>query len=73
MPNADVEVIDTRQGYVLNDFTALHIRALKHFTDVHGKVRKAGEEWLINKSITDIHIIDANEILVQEKRIIVLS
>ena len=64
MPTAEVEVIDIRKGYVLNEFTALHIKALKNFTDAHGKQRKAGEEWLIDKKITDVHIIDANEELV---------
>lgn len=64
MPSADVEVIDIRKGYVLNEFTALHIRAQKDFKDIHGKKRSAGEEWLIDKTITDVHIIDANESLV---------
>lgn len=64
MPTTDVEVLDIRKGYVLNDVSALHIMALKNFTDFHGKVRKAGEEWLIDKSITDVHIIDANEELI---------
>lgn len=64
MPTADVEVIDTRKGYVLNEFTALHIRALKKFKDAHGKHRQAGEEWLIDKTVTDVHIIDANETLI---------
>ena len=43
MPTTDVEVIDIRKGYVLNEVTALHIKALKNFYDVHGKERKAGE------------------------------
>lgn len=64
MPSADVEVKEMRKGYVLNEFTALHLRAQRDFKDFHGKERKAGEEWLIDKSITDVHIIDANEILV---------
>ena len=61
MPTAEVEVLDIRKGYVLNEFTALHIKALKDFKDVHGKKRSAGEEWLVDKKITDVHIIDANE------------
>jgi Major Vault Protein repeat domain len=73
MPTADIEVLDIRKGYVLNEFTALHIKALKNFTDVHDQVRKAGEEWLVDKSITDVHIMDAHEELLQEKRIIVLT
>jgi hypothetical protein len=46
---------------------------LRDFTDTYGKKRKAGEEWLIDKSVKDMHIIDADEELVQEKRIIVLA
>lgn len=61
MPTADIEVLDIRKGYVLNEFTALHIKALINFIDVYGKARKAGEEWLVDKKITDVHIIDANE------------
>lgn len=73
MPTAKIEVQDIRKGYVLNDFTALHIRALRDFKDFYGKTRKAGEEWLIDKSVKDVHIIDAHEELVQEKKIIVLT
>ncbi len=73
MPTAEIEVQDIRKGYVLNEFTALHLRATKNFTDFYGNKRKAGEEWLIDKSVKDVHIIDAAEELVQEKRIIVLA
>jgi major vault protein len=73
MPTAEIQIIETRKGYVLNDFTALHLRALQDFTDFYGKKRRAGEEWLIDKSVKDVHIIDAPEDLVQEKKIIVLT
>jgi major vault protein len=73
MPTAEVEVKEKRQGKVLNDFTALHIRALKNFTDIYGVERGAGQEYLIDKSITDVHILDSNEELVQEKNIIALA
>jgi major vault protein len=66
-------VLDIRKGYVLNDFTALHIRAFSDFTDFYGVKRRAGQEWLIDKSIKDVHIVDAQEELVKEKRIIVLT
>jgi hypothetical protein len=39
----------------------LHLRALKDFTDFYGQKRLAGEEWLIDKSVKDVHIIDAQE------------
>lgn len=50
MPTADIEVLDIRKGYILNDFTALHLRALRDFTDVYGEIRKAGQEWLVNNA-----------------------
>jgi len=64
MPNADIEVLDVRKGFVLKEFTALHLKALRNFTDAHANKRKAGEEWLIDKKTTDVHIIDAHEELV---------
>ena len=61
MPTAEIEVVDIKKGYVLNDVTALHIRAINDFVDFYGKKRRAGEEWLIDKKIKDVHIIDADE------------
>lgn len=73
MPPAEVAVIEKRKGTVLNEFSALHIRAVKNFKDIYGIKRGAGQEYLIDKSVADVHILDANEELIQEKRIIVLA
>jgi major vault protein len=73
MPTAEIEVLEVRKGYVLTEQTALHLRAVRDFTDLYGKKRKAGEEWLIDNSVKDVHIVDAHEELVAEKRIIVLT
>jgi major vault protein len=59
MPTARIEVLDIRKGKVLNDMTALHLRATEDFKDFYGNQRKAGEEWLIDKSVKDVHILDA--------------
>lgn len=40
---------------------ALHLRAIRTFTDIYGKTRKAGEEWLITLETTESHIIDVYE------------
>lgn len=42
LPTADIEVLDIRKGYILNDVTALHLKALKDYTDFYGNKRKAG-------------------------------
>jgi len=73
MPSAEIQVIDIRKGMVLKDQTALHIRALQDFTDFYGNKRRAGEEWLVDKSVKDVHIIDAQEELIEENKIIVLT
>ena len=53
---------------------ALHLKAVITFTDVYGIERKAGSEWLIEKSDTiHTHILDADEELVEEVWITVLT
>lgn len=61
MPSVDEEVVDFRMATVLDNKTALVLRATKTFTDVYGKDRKAGEEWLITNDMTEAHIQAANE------------
>jgi major vault protein len=73
LPTADIEVLDIRKGYILNEMSALHLSATKDFTDVYGIKRRAGDEWIIDRKISDCHIIDSSEVLVKEKRIIVLN
>ena len=66
-------MIDIRKGKVLNEQTALHIRALQDFKDFYGNQRKAGEEWIVDKSVKDVHILDAQEELIEENKILVLT
>lgn len=73
MPTAEQEVIDVRQGYVLNDSLALNLKAKQAFVDFYGKARKAGDEYIIDKVISPVHIIDAYEELTQQQRIQVLT
>ena len=40
---------------------ALHMRAIRTFTDKFGTKRKNGEEWLIKMEDTDAHIPDVYE------------
>ena len=55
------EVVDFRNAYVLTELVALHLRALQNYRDWYGNERKAGDEWVIHKGITDTHILDAYE------------
>ena len=73
MPTAEVEVLDIRKGYILTEFVVLHLRAMKDFVDFYGHKREAGQEWLVDNTMVDVHIIEADEELVQEKRLILLT
>jgi hypothetical protein len=42
MPSAEIVVIDIRKGYILTPQVALHLKALKDFTDFYGNKRLAG-------------------------------
>ncbi len=56
LPGAYEEVVDVVNAYVLTEKQALHMRAIRTFTDDFGIVRKNGEEWLIKMTDTETHI-----------------
>ena len=58
------EIVEEVKAIVLTERKSLHLRAIKEFTDVYGKDRKAGEEWLLTLDDTDTHIPDVYEIVV---------
>lgn len=66
LPGVDEEIVDTLNAYTLTDKKALHLRATRTFTDVFGKERKAGQEWLVTVSDAETHIADIYEEVVGE-------
>ncbi len=60
-------------AYVLTDKKALHLRALKTFTDDFGKERMNGEEWLVTLADTETHILNVYEQLVAVVDVITLN
>jgi len=73
LPGVFEEVIRTVDAIVLTDKVALHVRALKTFSDVFGKERRTGEEWLITTEDTDTYIPGIYEDVVAEVEITVLT
>jgi len=61
LPGVDEEVVEILNAYVLTEKRALHLRAIRTFTDVFGKERKAGEEWLVKMEDAETHICDVYE------------
>ncbi|CAF1039794.1 unnamed protein product [Brachionus calyciflorus] len=56
LPGAYEEVVSIVDTYVLTEKKALHLRALRTFTDDYNKKRLNGEEWLITLKDTESHI-----------------
>eukprot|EP00045_Choanoeca_perplexa_P012354 m.134508 g.134508 ORF g.134508 m.134508 type:complete len:850 (-) comp15975_c0_seq1:295-2844(-) len=56
LPGVYEEVLEIVNAHVLTDKDALHMRALRSFTDEFGNKRKTGEEWLITQADADTHI-----------------
>jgi len=62
LPGVEEIVVRTVTAYtLLRNKTALHLRALKTFTDKYEKIRKAGDEWLVTFDDAESHIPDVNE------------
>lgn len=49
------------------------LQAIQTFTDVYGKQRKAGEEWLVTSRESNVHIVDVYEKYVSLVDITILS
>jgi len=73
LPGVDEEIVETVNAYVLTEAKAIHLRATKTFTDVFGKTRKAGEEWLVRNTDSETHIPDVYEQVVGEVKVITLT
>jgi len=61
LPDVDEEVVGMVDAVILTDKTALHLQATRTFTDIFGKKRRAGDEWLVTLSEAETHIPDVYE------------
>lgn len=73
LPGVDEEVISLINAYILTEKTALHLKAKRTFTDVFGRQRKAGDEWLVTFADAEIHIPDVYEEVVGAVKITTLG
>ena len=71
--NINEILIEVVSAFIITDTTAFHLTSTRTFTDIYGKERKAGEEWLITKDMATTHICDVYEKLINEIPINVLS
>ena len=43
------------------------------FTDVYGEKREAGEEWVVDRSMAEMHLLDVHEEMISFVDITVLA
>lgn len=73
LPLAYEAVVNIENAHVLTNKKALHLRALKTFTDDFGQTRSNGDEWLVTAQQTETHILNVYEQLVTTVDITVLN
>lgn len=73
IPDVNEEIVATVKAIVLTEKKALHLRAKRTFTDIFGKSRRAGDEWLITINDAETHIPDVYEELVGEVQLTTLN
>ena len=56
MPGPYEEIVQQIRATVLTDTKAVHVEAIENFTDIMGKERKIGEQWLVTKEHTQAFI-----------------
>merc|ERR1712159_136683 len=61
LPSADEEVIGVVNANIITEKKAKEIKSIKTFKDAYGKMRKAGEQWLVTIKESDSHIPDVYE------------
>jgi len=73
MPGPYEQIVKSMKASVLTDTRAVHMRALDNFTDINGKERQTGEEWLVTKADIPQIIPEVHEEITQVVQITTLS
>eukprot|EP00996_Jenningsia_fusiforme_P003024 NODE_382_length_2328_cov_31.077666_g355_i0.p1 GENE.NODE_382_length_2328_cov_31.077666_g355_i0~~NODE_382_length_2328_cov_31.077666_g355_i0.p1 ORF type:complete len:761 (+),score=158.72 NODE_382_length_2328_cov_31.077666_g355_i0:253-2283(+) len=61
LPSVHEEILSIVQGKTLTETTALHLEAIRNFTDLFEKNRKAGEQWMVSSDSTENYIPGPHE------------
>ncbi|AYU75911.1 major vault protein, putative [Leishmania donovani] len=73
LKSVEETVLGLIQGTMLSDLKALRLSAVRSFTDVYGKARRAGEQWQVTLKDAPVHIVDAYETKVADVAAVSLS
>lgn len=64
VPHLDVQDVKVETALTITKLNALHLKATRAFTDVYGLRRLLGDECLVTRDQTSLHLVDVNEKLV---------
>jgi major vault protein len=73
LPSIEEEVVGTVDAKILTDKVAISLVATRTATDVFGKLRKAGEQWLVTNKDAATHIPDVFENVNAEVKVTTLN
>lgn len=73
MPGVNEEKVAIIKPITLTEQVAVHLRAIKAFTDILNTKRKAGEEWLVTNQQAQTYIPDVNEEVIRRVPATVLN
>jgi major vault protein len=73
LPTVEEEVVGFVNAKVLTDKDAIHVEALRSFTDIFGKKRRAGEQWLVTNKNAATHIPDVYEKVLADIKVTTLN
>jgi major vault protein len=73
LPLACEKVLGVLDAFVPTEKKALHLKSLQNHTDIFGKQRPNGHEWLITSDLTNIYTPDVNEQVIGVVHVIVLN
>jgi major vault protein len=73
MTQVEEEVVGTVDAKILTDKVAIRLEATRTAKDVFGKLRKAGEQWLVTNKDAATHIPDVFETVLGEVKVTTLS
>merc|ERR1712137_346044 len=72
-PGTYLPKVEVVKAFTLTERVALHLRAVRTYTDQLGQVRKAGEEWLVTNKDSVCYIPDVYEEIVGTVAITILN
>jgi major vault protein len=73
LPDVNEVVVEVVNAYILTDTNGLHLKAKRTFVDSRGVSRRAGEEWLVTKEVSEAYIPDVNEEVTKQVKITIVD